>query len=275
MISYKDFIKKTKKTWDEKVQPTLEEVSRDVEKKVNKFSEEVQYQYEYEIKPSLKIAKDNALQKTEDISAEAHKRWIHDVQPSMRVVIDKVNEFADQSFEYVGKKVLEAQNKASNSLALRPPFDDCVRKAILASAAAGPLGVVPGPVDILAVCGIWTPMIIAISQKSARKIDNPADFCKSLATGLVSYIVGCKVAQQIFNLLPGGIFVGVTLSTVTNVYFTYRVAEVIINLLNDDKLAENTSVNYCKLALRILKKRPTLAEAYALKFIFTNWIKDK
>lgn len=51
MSSYKDFIKKAKKTWEEQVLPTLEDVSMDLNDKVTGITEEVQYQYEHKIKP--------------------------------------------------------------------------------------------------------------------------------------------------------------------------------------------------------------------------------
>ena len=102
---------------------------------------------------------------------------------------------------------------------------DAAKIAMVASAALGPAGAFSGGADILAVGGIWSACLVSIASKEGCSLDkNTAlGICKSIAWGVSGYYVGCKVATNMFNFIPGaGTVAAIGASSLANVIFTYR-----------------------------------------------------
>ncbi len=130
-----------------------------------------------------------------------------------------------------------------------------VKKALIAAAAAGPLGVLPdGVLDAAAICSTWGVLLVAMLDKSGIKLDKnvAAKMCTSVIAGAAGYYAGCKVASKIFNFIPlAGPLLGASVSTLANVIFTYQFAWTVACLLNEDKI---TKENVLDIAFEISKR---------------------
>lgn len=190
--------------------------------------------WEYEIMPQVKEVASKANDDLDILGDKIQQGWKENIKPKLEDTGEAINKGIDVTYDRIEEYVESAKDKVLDSKALSPPFDIIVRNGITVTAAAGPLGLF-GTVDTAAVVGIWTTMIIAINEKSTRKIDNVTDFVKSVAAGFCSYYIGCKAANMIVSLFPEGIILGVATSTATNIYFTYRMAEIVVEMLNSPR----------------------------------------
>ncbi len=151
------------------------------------------------------------------------------------------------------------------------PFESILRASLSGAAAVGPLGAF-GPWDTAAVGAIWLSTYFAIQEKSKYKLANGRQFVSSIVVGAAQYIVGCKVATMLFNLIPfAGIGMAMGISAITNVYFTYRFAEVVIRLLNEDNSYTLSDKQLAERALKLLCKWPSLKEVRTIFKIYKNW----
>lgn len=151
------------------------------------------------------------------------------------------------------------------------PFESILRAALSGAAVVGPLGAF-GPWDTAAVGAVWLSTYIAIQEKSTYKLANGRQFVSSVVIGAAQYIVGCKVATWLFHLIPfAGIGLAMGISTVTNVYFTYRFAEVVILLLNEDNSFTLSDKQLAERALKLLCRFPSLKEVRTIFNIYKNW----
>ena len=140
--------------------------------------------------------------------------------------------------------------QVSNQYGIPPRFVESVRNALTAAAAIGPAGLFGG-LDAVAVGAVWTTLFISIKDKSNSKLgSDPKRICGGIAAGVAQYYVGCKIASWLCFLIPGvGPVIGVGVSSIVNVYFTYRFATVMIDLMNnatsfskdDDKIIERVT----------------------------------
>jgi NAD-dependent dihydropyrimidine dehydrogenase PreA subunit len=151
------------------------------------------------------------------------------------------------------------------------PHVDALGTALVAAAAVGPLGVI-GAVDTVAIGGIWSALFFAIYSKSNQKNLNVPSVVKAIVGGFVQYIIGCKVATSLVSLIPGaGIFIGISASTIVNVYFTYRFALISAEVLNDE---DAYTLNDTELISRVLKKLcqfPSFSEIKAVWAIYKQF----
>lgn len=197
--------------------------------------------------------------------------------PSLQIDESKCNVCGkcvqDCPFEAINMVVEEIPEDEQNNAIpnhLRP-FEPILRTALSGAAAVGPLGAF-GPWDTAAVGAIWLSTYFAIQEKSKYKVANGRQFVSSIVVGAAQYIVGCKVANMLFNLIPfAGLGIAMGISAVTNVYFTYRFAEVVILLLNEDNSYTLSDAQLAERALKLLCKWPSLNEVYTIFKIYKNW----
>ena len=109
-------------------------------------------------------------------------------------------------------------------------YQEIVKVALIASAAVGPLGV---------------------------------------AAGIVKYYIGSKLATYAFFLIPGaGIFAGMSVSAICNIYFTYNFASILIQLM--DTKPEYSDDDIITEIISLLKKLPTTEEIKEIVYIYSN-----
>lgn len=226
--------------------------------------------WEYEIMPQVKEVASKANDNLDILGDKIQQGWKENIKPKLEDAGEAINKGVDVAYDRIEEYVESVKDKVLDSKVLSPPFDIIVRNGITAAAAAGPLGLF-GAVDTAAIAGIWTTMIIAINEKSIRKIDNVTDFVKSVAAGFCSYYIGCKAANMIVSLFPGGIILGVATSTATNIYFTYRMAEIVVEMLNSPRYELEKPEHYVSFALKLLKKLPSAKEITAVVLLYKKW----
>lgn len=236
----KDLVDKTKDSWDHEIMPQVKDVSSKANDNLDILGDKIQ------------------------------KGWQKDIKPKWEETENVMYQGVSVAYGYVDEYIESTKTKVLDSKVLSPPFDIIVRNGVTAAAVAGPLGLL-GSVDTAAVAGIWTTMIVAINEKSARKIDNVTDFVKSVAAGFCSYYIGCKAANIIVSLFPGGIILGVAASTATNIYFTYRMAEIVVEMLNNPRYEQQKPEHYVIFALKLLKKMPSTKELVAVVLLYKKW----
>ena len=148
------------------------------------------------------------------------------------------------------------------------PFESILRASLSGAAAVGPLGAF-GPWDTAAVGAVWLSTYFAIQEKSKYKLANDRQFVSAVVVGAAQYIVGSKVATWLFHLIPGaGTVMAMGISSATNVYFTYRFAEVVILLLNEDNSYTLSDKQLAERALKLLCKWPSFKEVRTIFKIY-------
>lgn len=133
---------------------------------------------------------------------------------------------------------------------------DAAKIAMVASAALGPAGAFSGGADILAVGGIWSACLVSIASKEGCSLDTATalSICKSIAWGVSGYYIGCKVATNMFNFIPGaGTVAAMGASSLANIIFTYRFVLTLCRVFENsgnghalalDKLADEVTTMY-------------------------------
>lgn len=137
--------------------------------------------------------------------------------------------------------------KTEKQITYQKKYENSVRIALIATAAAGPLGVTGDVADTIAIAGIWTTMFCPYDQKLIVLFeDDPKRIAGGVASGIVKYYIGCKFATYACFLIPGaGIFAGISVSAICNIYFTYNFASILIELMDtkstysDDDIIKN------------------------------------
>ena len=97
-------------------------------------------------------------------------------------------------------------------------YKSIVKTALVAAAAVGPVGVFGG-IDAVAVGGIWTTMFFAIRNEAGTKFGNdPKRIAGAVASGIVQYYIGCKLATYTCFLIPGvGVLAAMGVSALCNI----------------------------------------------------------
>lgn len=148
-------------------------------------------------------------------------------------------------------------------------YTDIVNTALIAAAAAGPLGVT-GVADTIAIAGIWTTMFMAIRSKSNSSFGNdPKRIAGGVASGIVKYYIGCKLATYGCFLIPGaGIITGMGVSAVCNIYFTYNFASILIELMDTKpSYSDDDIINEI---ISLIKKMPSPGEIKEIVYIYQH-----
>lgn len=149
-------------------------------------------------------------------------------------------------------------------------YIDIVKSGLIAAAAAGPLGVTGGIADTIAIAGIWSTMFIAIRNKANTSFGNdPKRIARGVASGIVKYYIGCKLATYACFLIPGaGIFAGMSVSAICNIYFTYNFASILIELMDTKKIYSDDDI--IKEFISLIKKLPTPDEIKEIVYIYKH-----
>lgn len=183
-----------------------------------------------------------------------------------------IDTIKDTSKEIGQKMSSRVKNWSSEGAAHNIPerYRDIVKKALMASAAAGPLGVAGGATDAIAIAGIWTTMFVAIRNRANNHFgSNPTRIAKGVAAGIVKYYIGCKLATYTCFLIPGaGIFAGMSVSAVCNVYFTYNFASILIELMDTKPFYDDDDI--IKEIISLIKKMPSVEEIKEIVAIYNN-----
>lgn len=145
-----------------------------------------------------------------------------------------------------------------------------VKSSLVAAAGIGPLGVMGVAADALAIATVWTSMFVAIRNNSNSSFGNdPSRIAKGVATGIVKYYIACKLATYTCFLIPGaGIFAGMSVSSICNIYFTYNFASIIIELMDTKPLYSDDDI--IDEIISLLKKTPTSAEIKEIVYIYSD-----
>lgn len=138
-------------------------------------------------------------------------------------------------------------------------YYEIVKKSLIAAAAIGPLGLFGG-LDTVAVGGVWTTMFFAIRKKANSSFgSDPKRIAGAVAVGIAKYYIGCKLATYTCFLIPGaGIFIGMGVSALCNVYFTYNFASILIELMDTKNYYSDDDI--IKEIIGLLKKLPSVDE---------------
>ena len=115
---------------------------------------------------------------------------------------------------------------------------DISRRALLSSAAAGPIGAFSTVGDIASIAGIWgTYLYVLASRENVDMSKETAiQICKTALLGMGGYYAGCKAATRAFNLIPfAGTIVAMGISALTNILFTYRFALTAYGIFDSKK----------------------------------------
>lgn len=149
-----------------------------------------------------------------------------------------------------------------------------VRTALTAAAAAGPVGLL-GAWDTVAVGAVWTNLFFDLQELSDKKLSSdPKRVITGVASGVVQYIVGCKIASWACFLIPGaGAVAGVAMSTIVNVYFTFRLAKILIDLMNNDGSIFSDDNDIINKILNSLRKMPSMREVREIWSIYKTWVR--
>lgn len=153
-------------------------------------------------------------------------------------------------------------------------FIPMVRNALTAAAAIGPAGLFGG-IDTVAVGAVWTTLFIAIKGKSDYKLGtNPKRICAGVAAGVASYYIGCKIASWLCFIIPGvGPVIGVGVSSIVNVYFTYRFAKLLIELMNDRSAFTSSDDKIIERLTSMIARFPSTNEVKQIWNIYRTWVK--
>lgn len=220
---------------------------------------------------------DSTIESTVSSAVEYTKK---EVLPEVRSATSSISERVDglvgsakEQFsniaEQTTKKIEDwsGKGKADN---IPAKYHGIVKNALIAASAAGPLGVVSGPADTIAIAGIWSTMFFSIRNKSGKSFGNdPSRITSGVAAGIVKYYIGCKLASYACFLIPGaGVFAGMSLSTLCNIYFTYNFASILIELM--DTKSEYSDDDIIREIISLLKKTPTVEEVKEIVQIYSN-----
>lgn len=56
-----------------------------------------------------------------------------------------------------------------------------------------------------------------------------------------------------------------------NIYFTYRMAEIVVEMLNSPRYEQEKTEHYVSFALKLLKKLPSAKEITAVILLYKKW----
>lgn len=149
-------------------------------------------------------------------------------------------------------------------------YRSIVRTALIAAAGIAPLGLF-GALDTAAVGACWTTLFLEIRSKSNSTFGNdPKRIALAAATGIAGYYIACKAATFAMFCIPGlgavvAIIAAMGISAVCNIYFTYKFAVAVIDLMNKPSYSDD---NIISAFLDILKKLPNTDEVKEIADIY-------
>lgn len=106
-------------------------------------------------------------------------------------------------------------------------YNGITKKALIAAAGCGPLGMVSGAADMAAIAGIWGAYLYSAARMEHVEMsrETAVQVCKTVLLGAAGYYAGCKMANRVLFFIPAaGPLLGMGVSALANVLFTYRFA---------------------------------------------------
>ena len=114
-------------------------------------------------------------------------------------------------------------------------YSGITKKALIAAAGCGPLGVFSGAADMAAIAGIWGTYLYSAARMEQVEMskETAVEICKTVLLGAAGYYAGCAMANRVMIFIPGaGILMGMGVSSLANVLFTYRFALTVTLILS-------------------------------------------
>jgi uncharacterized protein (DUF697 family) len=117
-------------------------------------------------------------------------------------------------------------------------YDGVLRTAVAASAATGPLIILPIPgTDMAAVAAIWTTMAVNIAQRSGQTLEGGTArrVVLAVAAGAGAYWANVKAVMWLVSKIPGiGMVGGSSVNGLVNALSTLWLAFALIDLFERD-----------------------------------------
>ena len=151
-------------------------------------------------------------------------------------------------------------------------YTAATKKALIAAAGCGPLITFSSVADVASITGIWGTYLytVARGERVEMNKETAVQICKSVLLGAAGYYAGCKMATRLFNLVPGaGTLLGMGISALANVLFTYRFALTVCTVFSANK--EKTKAT--QLAMEIIsafRGNGTIHDVKEIVMLWTN-----
>jgi uncharacterized protein (DUF697 family) len=148
-------------------------------------------------------------------------------------------------------------------MAVKTEYREIVRRGTLSAGAVGVPGAVSFGLDVTAMTGIWTAMLIAIADKSAHRTDKvfAAKVVAGVLAGVGAYLTGSKIAVGLLNLIPGaGTLAAMGVNSGLNALFTYRFGHAMSSLFDKGTFDTSDAASATATVLTVIVGLPSLNE---------------
>ena len=147
------------------------------------------------------------------------------------------------------------------------------KKALIAAAGCGPLGVFSSAADVASIAGVWGTYLYSAARLERVEMtkESAVQICKTVLLGAAGYYAGCKMATRLFMFIPfAGPFMGMGISSLTNVLFTYRFALTVSAVFSQNG-GQTAARRLAEQILAMLRGNGTIQD---VKEIAHLWMKD-
>lgn len=154
-------------------------------------------------------------------------------------------------------------------------YDQILRRSFSAALATGPLALSPVPnSDMVAMAGIWSGMMVAISRKNGHEL-NPGVAKKvalSVTTGVAAYWTGSKMFTWVLAKVPGiGTVTGTGINGILNGSYTLWLGLAFIDLF-EKKDVDLTDVTFVtRFVSEAMKPRVGGEKVARVRAFFKRW----
>ena len=151
-------------------------------------------------------------------------------------------------------------------------YTGATKKALIAAAGCGPLGAFSGVADLAAITGVWGTFLYTIARRENVEMnkETAAQICKSVLLGAAGYYAGCKMASRLFSFIPGaGTLLGMGISALTNILFTYRFALTVCTVFSSDK-GKTKTARLAKEILSAFRGNGTIRDVKEIVVLWAN-----
>lgn len=154
-------------------------------------------------------------------------------------------------------------------------YDQILRRSFSAALATGPLALSPVPnSDMVAMAGIWSGMMVAISRKNGHEL-NPGVAKKvalSVTTGVAAYWTGSKMFTWVLAKVPGiGTVTGTGINGILNGSYTLWLGLAFIDLF-EKKDVDLTDVTFVtQFVSEAMKPRVGGEKVARVRAFFKRW----
>lgn len=143
-------------------------------------------------------------------------------------------------------------------------YADLIRGSVAAAAGIGvPGAFVPG-IDVAAMAGIWTNMIIQIANKAGKPMsrDKAGKFVTAIASGVGGYVGGSLLFTKLLHAIPGvGTGAAIGINALLNGIYTYRLGKALISQFEKSHFDGDDLLNAATVIIPMLLPFPGPVEA--------------